>query len=39
MGVFGTPVAHEDDSLQALRALEVHASGLAFRIGIDTGEA
>lgn len=39
MGVFGSPVAHEDDALRSLRAA-VDLRGLApgSRMGVDTGE-
>ncbi len=39
LAVFGTPLAHEDDSVRALRAVnELRALGIVSRAGIETGE-
>ena len=40
MGLFGIPLAHEDDALRALRAaVELREAGLVARAGVDTGLA
>ena len=39
LAVFGSPVAHEDDCVRALRAAaELRSEGVVSRAGIDTGE-
>ena len=39
MGVFGSPLAHEDDALRSLRAaLELRGLACRSRMGIETGE-
>ena len=39
LAVFGSPLAHEDDSVRALRAVsELRALGVVSRVGIETGE-
>ena len=39
LAVFGSPLAHEDDSVRAIRAVdELRALGVVSRAGIETGE-
>ena len=39
LAVFGSPVAHEDDSVRALRAVdELRTLGVVSRAGVETGE-
>lgn len=38
VGLFGTPVAHEDDALRAVRAASEVCQAVRARVGVETGE-